>query len=49
MNLDNGIGALPAVQVSSEVIVQSGCRVTLIFSNQSRSDMCNGVKDGLSE
>ncbi len=38
-NLDNGIGALPSVQVSREFIADNGCRVTLNFSNRSRPDI----------
>ena len=34
MNLDNGISALPTVQVSRELIADNGCRVTLNFSSQ---------------
>ena len=34
MNLDNGISALPTVQVQREMITTNGCKVSLSFCSE---------------
>lgn len=35
MNLDNGISALPTVQVQREMIATNGCKVSMCFRSES--------------